>query len=188
MRVLFSQPWPWYVTGPLMGAVALALLVLDGRVLGVSASYRTLCAAVAPGRVAFFRFDWRSVGGWNLAFACGIALGGWVGVHLLGSAEPVRLSAAARADLAALGITDFTGLVPRELFSWRWALSPRGLVSLGLGGVLAGFGASWAGGCTTGHGISGLADLQLPSLVAVIGFFVGGFLAVHLLLPLVLRA
>lgn len=186
MRVLLSQPWPWYVTGPLMGAVALALLLYRGRTLGVSASYRTLCAAVAPARVEFFRFDWRRLGGWNLAFACGLALGGWVGVHLLGAAEPVRLSAAARDDLAALGITDFAGLLPRELFSWRWVLSPRGLLSFGLGGFLVGFGASWAGGCTSGHGISGLADLQAPSLVAVIAFLVGGFAAAHFIMPFVI--
>ena len=102
------------------------------------------------------------------------------------SAGPVAISAAARADLAALGITDFTGLVPRELFSWESALSVRGLLALGLGGFLLGFGAFYAGGCTSGHGILGLADLQFPSLVAVIGFFVGGLIAAHLLLPLVL--
>ena len=180
------QPWPWYVTGPLMGAVAVALLLYGGRMLGVSASYRAICAAVAPGRIEFFQFDWRSAGGWNLAFVCGIALGGFVGAHLLGSAGPVSISAAARADLAALGITDFTGLVPRELFSRESALSIRGLLALGLGGFLLGFGAFYAGGCTSGHGILGLADLQFPSLVAVIGFFVGGLIAAHLLLPLVL--
>jgi uncharacterized protein len=186
MLALLSQPWPWYVTGPLMGAVATVLLLYGGRMLGVSASYRAICAAVAPGRIEFFQFDWRSAGGWNLAFACGLALGGFVGAHLLGSTEPVAISAAARADLAALGITDFTRLVPRELFSWDNALSLRGLLALGPGGFLLGFGAFYAGGCTSGHGVLGLADLQFPSLVAVIGFFVGGVIATHLLLPLVL--
>src|SRR4051812_1002335 len=77
MLALLSHPWPWYVTGPLIGTVAVALLLYGGRMLGVSASYRAICAAVAPGRVEFFRFDWRSAGGWNLAFACGLALGGF---------------------------------------------------------------------------------------------------------------
>ena len=98
----------------------------------------------------------------------------------------MAISASARADLAALGITDFTGLVPRELFSWDNALSLRGLLALGPGGFLLGFGAFYAGGCTSGHGIVGLADLQFPSLVAVMAFFVGGVIATHLLLPLVL--
>ena len=54
------------------------------------------------------------------------------------------------------------------------------------GGFLVGFGARWAGGCTSGHAISGLADLQVPSLVAVVGFFVGGLAVTHLVLPLLL--
>ena len=186
MIALLSHPWPWYVTGPLMGAVAVALLLYGGRVLGVSASYRAICAAVAPGRIELFRFDWRRASGWNVAFAGGLALGGFVGVHLLGAPGPVSLSAAARADLAALGVTEIAGLVPRELYSWRGALSARGLLALGSGGFLVGFGALYAGGCTSGHGIVGLADLQAPSLVAVLGFLAGGTLAAHVLLPLAL--
>jgi len=111
------QPWPWYVTGPMLGTVAVALLLYNGRVLGVSASYRAICAAVAPARVEFFRIDWRSIGGWNLVFAAGLALGGFIAARMLDTGEPIALSAAARADLVALGITDFTGLAPRELFS-----------------------------------------------------------------------
>lgn len=185
MHPLLSHPWPWFVTGPLMGAVAVALLLVGNRTLGVSASYRTLCAVVAPGRVEFFRFAWRQAGGWNLAFSAGVAIGGFVGVHLLGSVEAVAISAAARRDLAALGISDFAGLAPRELFSWN-ALAGRALPSLLAGGFLVGFGSSYAGGCTSGHGILGLADRQLPSAVAVLGFFAGGIAASHLLLPFIL--
>jgi uncharacterized membrane protein YedE/YeeE len=185
MHPLLSHPWPWYVTGPLMGAVAVALLLVGNRTLGVSSSYRTLCAVVAPGRVAFFRFAWRQAGGWNLAFSCGLALGGVIGVHLLGTGGPIAIAASARDDLAALGIVDFTGLAPRELFSWH-ALAGRALPSLLAGGFLVGFGSSYAGGCTSGHGILGLADLQRASAVAVLGFFAGGILASHLLLPFIL--
>jgi uncharacterized membrane protein YedE/YeeE len=55
-----------------------------------------------------------------------------------------------------------------------------------VGGFLVGFGARWAGGCTSGHAISGLAALQVPSLLAVVGFFVGGLVVTHLLYPLLL--
>ena len=55
-----------------------------------------------------------------------------------------------------------------------------------LGGFLIGFGTRWAGGCTSGHAISGLSNLQLPSLVAVVGFFIGGLLVTHILLPIIL--
>ena len=59
----------------------------------------------------------------------------------------------------------------------------RGVVVLIGGGFLVGFGTAWAGGCTSGHAISGLANFQLPSLVAVLGFFAGGLVGTWLLLP-----
>lgn len=183
-----SQPWPWYVAGPLIGLVVPALLLAGGKMFGISSNLRTACAIVAPGKVEFFRFDWRRAGGWNLAFALGILLGGWVAGVLLRNPEPVAISAATRADLAALGIVDFRGLVPIELFSWANLLTLRGFALLGAGGFLVGFGSAYAGGCTSGHAIMGLADLQLPSLVAVLGFFAGGLATTFWLLPLILRA
>ena len=54
---------------------------------------------------------------------------------------------------------------------------------LAVGGFLVGFGTRYAGGCTSGHAISGLSNLQLPSLVAVIGFFIGGLVMTHLIFP-----
>lgn len=186
MLDLLLRPWPWYVAGPLLGAVTVALLLVGNRALGMSGTFRSVCAIVAPRRVAFFHFDWRGSGGWNLVFAAGVALGGFVGVHLLGGGEPAALSAALVADLQALGITDLDGLLPADLFSWQAALGVRGLLTLVLGGFLVGFGASYAGGCTSGHGILGLADLQPASFVAVAGFFAGGLVAVHLVLPLLL--
>ena len=186
MLTSLSHAWPSYVSGSLMGVVAIALLLHGNRMLGVSASFRTMCAVIAPGRAEFFHFDWRRTGAWNLAFVCGIALGGFLSVRFLGAGHPVPLSTDMQRDLAALGITHVTGLVPPELFSWHAALGARGLLMLGGGGFLVGFGAMWAGGCTSGHGILGLADLQLPSLVAVAGFFTGGILTSRLLLPLLL--
>jgi uncharacterized membrane protein YedE/YeeE len=82
-----------------------------------------------------------------------------------------------------LGIHDFSGLAPREVFSWPALLSLKGFISVIVGGFLVGFGTAYAGGCTSGHAISGLADLQLASLIAVVGFFAGGLLATHLILP-----
>jgi len=54
-----------------------------------------------------------------------------------------------------------------------------------LGGFLVGFGARYAGGCTSGHAISGLSNLQLPSLIAVIGFFIGGLIMTYMVFPLI---
>lgn len=181
-----SDPWPWYVAGPLIGLFVPVLLLVGNRMFGISSNLRHLCAAALPGRTEFFRYDWRGAGGWNLAFAVGILGGGAMAAHFLGSDEPVRLAPAARESLTALGLLDLTGLMPRELFNWAALATWRGLVMMVGGGFLVGFGASYAGGCTSGHAISGLADFQLPSLVAVIGFFAGGLLGTWLLIPLLI--
>jgi uncharacterized membrane protein YedE/YeeE len=180
------EPWPWWISGPAIGLTVPTLLVVGNRMLGVSGNLRATCAAVAPGRADYFRFDWKRVAGWNLLFALGIGLGGLIAATLLGGGGEVAISEATRADLAALGITSREGLAPVEIFSWSSLGTVRGLVFLLFGGFLVGFGASYAGGCTSGHAILGLADFQLPSLVAVIGFFAGGLAVTHFLLPLLL--
>jgi len=180
-----SQPWPWYVAGPMIGLVVPALLLAGGKCFGVSDNYRTICAALLPGRVAFFKYDWKEAGAWNLMFAAGVIVGGAIATLLLNDGSNVAIAATTVADLTALGITDFTGLVPDDLFSWTALASPVGFIALVVGGFLVGFGSRYAGGCTSGHGISGLADLQFPSLVAVMGFFVGGLLVTHFILPFV---
>jgi uncharacterized membrane protein YedE/YeeE len=74
------------------------------------------------------------------------------------------------------------GLVLGAAVWWLW-LGPAGPLStevptwrLVLGGVVAGYGARLSGGCTSGHGICGLASLKLPSLAAVLVFMATGFL------------
>lgn len=183
------HPWPWYVAGPLIGLIVPALLLFGGKVFGLSANLRHACAAVLPDRArpSFLRYDWRTTGLWNLTFAVGIALGGLVALQFLGDpAAPIALAPGTAEALRELGLSDFTGLVPAELISWEALASGPGLLLVVGGGFLVGFGARWAGGCTSGHAISGLADLQLPSLVAVAGFFIGGLFVTYVLLPLVL--
>lgn len=184
----FVQPWPWYVAGPLIGLIVPALLLFGGKVFGLSANLRHACAALPLAkRPAFLRYDWRSVGLWNLAFAAGIVAGGFIGIRLLSEpGVPLALSDETFAALGALGVTDVAGFVPSQLLSWRGLLTPAGALMVLGGGFLVGFGARWAGGCTSGHAISGLADFQLPSLVAVVGFFVGGLAVTHFLLPFLL--
>jgi len=181
-----AEPWPWYVAGPLIGLFVPLLLLVGNKMFGISSNLRHVCAAGVPGRIEFFRYDWRGTGGWNLAFALGIMIGGALAGRLLMDGADIALSPAARDSLRALGIADFTGLVPRELFTWSALATWRGLVMLIGGGFLIGFGTAYAGGCTSGHAISGLADLQLPSLVAVAGFFAGGLIGTWILLPLML--
>jgi hypothetical protein len=179
--------WPWYLAGPLIGLFVPALLIAGNKMFGVSSNLRHLCSALAPGRVEFFRYDWKKAGGWNLVFLGGIVIGGFLAAHW-GAPHDIAISAQTKAALTKLGLHDFSGVAPHELFNWHVLLTLRGFVSLIVGGFLVGFGASYAGGCTSGHAISGLADLQLPSLIAVCGFFAGGLAATHFILPLLFRA
>ena len=178
-----SRPWPWYVAGPLIGLFVPGLLLVGNKLFGVSANFRHACAVVLPARVEFFRYDWRRAGGWNLAFAAGILLGGAIAGAFLAGDGNAHIGSAARETMASLGISDTSGLLPRQVFTWSALASWQGLVLLVGGGLLVGFGTAYAGGCTSGHAITGLADLQLPSLVAVIGFFAGGLVSTWLILP-----
>lgn len=162
------------------------LLLLGNKQFGVSSNLRHLCAAIAPGGCDYFDYDWRRTGAWNLVFAAGILLGGMIAATFLGGAETVAISEQTRSDLAATGLSDVTGFVPADLFTWRALLTVPGFVAIVVGGFLVGFGTAYAGGCTSGHAIAGLADKQLPSLIAVIGFFAGGLAGTWLLLPLLL--
>ena len=183
---LLREPWPWYVAGPLIGLIVPLLLLLGGKPFGLSANLRHMCAAVMPGSVRFFRYDWRHEGGWNLLFALGILIGGFIGARwLLPDGYTVAIADSTRADLRGLGLQDLSGLLPPELFSWAALPTGPGFLTVVVGAFLVGFGARWAGGCTSGHAISGLATLQSPSLIAVIGFFAGGLLMTHVLLPLI---
>ncbi len=183
MLELLSEPWPWYVAGPLIGLMV-PLLLWAGGEFGVSENLRHICAAVLPTRNDFFRYDWKTKGLWNLTLALGIVLGGVVAATVLASPDPLVVSAATTADLEAMGVTTLEGLAPTQIFSWEGLATVPGFVMIVIGGFLVGFGARYAGGCTSGHAISGLANLQLPSLLAVLGFFAGGLLATWFILPL----
>jgi uncharacterized protein len=161
---LLSRPWPWYVVGAVLGAVAPLLLLVGNRQLGVSGSLRTICAAVFPRDVEFFRYDWKKSGMWNLVFALGIMAGGFI--------------------VSVLGPPLISPMMPPEIFSIHGLLTMRGFVMMVGGGFLVGFGAAYAGGCTSGHGISGVADFQLPSFIAVVAMFGAGVLTSWLIIPL----
>ncbi|HKY61481.1 MAG TPA: YeeE/YedE thiosulfate transporter family protein [Gemmatimonadota bacterium] len=182
-----SQPWPWYVAGPAIGLLVTLLLLATGKGFGVSSSFQHICSAAFPGRAEYFRYDWRRVGLWNLVFVLGMLAGGLLAGWLFANPHPVAISEATREALAGLGIRDFDGLVPDDLIGWKALATLPGFVVLVIGGFLVGFGARWAGGCTSGHAITGLAGLQKASLVAVMGFFAGGLAITHLVLPLLLR-
>jgi uncharacterized membrane protein YedE/YeeE len=186
MSHAFTHPLPWYIAGPLIGLVVPVLLLTGNKSFGVSSNFRHFCAAVVPCGVEFFKHDWKRQGLWNLVMLAGVFVGAMLAAWLAPPAA-IALSPRAVADLQKIGIHDFSGFAPREIFTWSALASVRGFVSVVIGGFLVGFGTAYAGGCTSGHAIAGLADRQLASLVAVCAFFAGGLAATYLLLPLVLK-
>lgn len=182
---LLSQPWPWYVSGPLIAWVMFTLVYL-GKSFGMSSNLRTLCTIAGAGKTTeFFRFDWRTQK-WNLTIVLGTIIGGFIAHHFLASPEAIALNSTTVDALTKLGFNNAgETLMPDELFAWDAVLSIKGLSILIIGGFLVGFGTRYAGGCTSGHAITGLSNLQWPSLIAVIGFFAGGLIMIHLLFPLI---
>ena len=180
-----KQPWPWYVAGPLIGLTVPALLIIGNKSFGISSSLRHLCAACIPANIPFFKYDWKKEI-WNLFFVLGIFVGGVIAANLLANPEPVKVNARLAADLAGYGITDYSALMPKQLFNWQNLLTVKGLIMMVLGGFMVGFGTRYAGGCTSGHSIMGLSTLQWPSLVATICFMAGGFIMSNLILPFIL--
>jgi len=181
-----SQPWPWYVAGPLISLV-MFLLLYFGKRFGVSSNLKTMCTMVGAGKISgFFRFNWKD-DVWNLLFVLGGLIGGYIAKEYLSLSETVEISEATIAQLQSLGIENpGASFLPESIFTWEALATPKYALMLVFGGILVGFGTRYAGGCTSGHAISGLSNLQLPSLIAVVGFFIGGLIMTHLILPYLL--
>jgi len=176
-------PWPWYVVGPLITLV-MFLMLYFGKKFGISSSLETVCAIGGAGKVAdLFDFDWKAQT-WNLVFIGGATIGGFITSYYLSNDNPLIVSQYTTDTLATWGISEIdSGLVPAQIFSWESLLTIEGIVIMIFGGFLIGFGTRYAGGCTSGHAISGLSNLQIPSLIAVVGFFIGGMITTYFLLP-----
>ena len=180
---LIYEPWPWYVSGPLIGLFIPLLLIIGNKQLGLSSSIKHICAACLPvKKISFFNYDWKK-DVWNLYLVLGVILGGVITAYVVDLNYEVLISEATKIDLSDLGITNFIGFIPVELYSWNTSL-PNLLLMIA-GGFLVGFGTRYANGCTSGHAIMGLSLLSVGSLVAVIGFFIGGLLMTHILFPLI---
>lgn len=183
---ILTQPWPWYITGPLIGLMVPLLLLSGNKAFGISSSMRHICAACLPIKPEFFNYDWRKEI-WNLYLAFGIIIGGFIGGYIFGDPLPVQISPETQKDLAELNIINQNGLAPSEIFSFDALLTLRGFIFMIVGGFLVGFGTRYAGGCTSGHSIMGISNLQLPSLIATCCFFAGGLLMTWVIFPYLLK-
>ena len=183
---ILTQPWPWYVTGPLIGLIVPYLLILENKAFGISSTLHDFCAMLIPGKSDFFKHDWKSES-WNLIFVLGIAVGGFLGGRLFQNPNPIQISQNTAADLNTLGIINQSGFMPAEIFNFQSLLTLKGFILMVVGGFFVGFGARYAGGCTSGHAIMGLSDLQWPSLAATICFFIGGTVMTWFILPWIMK-
>ena len=187
-----SQPWHWAVSGAAI-ACLMFIMLYSGQKFGVSTSFETICSMGGAGKnIELFNYDWKTQA-WILVFLTGAAIGGFIGSTTLQSPEPVQISQSTIDYLSSVGVatpqtkSEGLGFVPRDIFNFKTLFSLKGFIILVVGGFFIGFGTRYAKGCTSGHAISGLSNLQLPSLVAVVGFFIGGLVMTHLLLPIILK-
>ncbi len=180
------QPWPWYVAGPVVGLTVPALLLLGNKSFGISSSLRHICAACVPAQIPFFNYDWKKQA-WNLFFVAGILIGGFLATYFLSNPDAFEIAPATEAALRGYGIEDFSGLMPGDIFTIANLFTLKGLFFFVIGGFMVGFGTRYAGGCTSGHAIMGISNLQWPSLVATCCFMVGGFAMTHLILPFIFK-
>lgn len=185
MIEFLKQPWAWYVAGPLIGLTVPALLILGNKTFGISSSLRHICASCIPANIPFFKYDWKKEM-WNLFFVFGIFLGGIIAMKFLSNPNPIEVNPKLATELAGYGITNYDHLVPLDILNWQSLFSLKGFLLIVVGGFLVGFGTRYAGGCTSGHAIMGLSNLQLSSLIATISFMVGGFLMANFILPFIL--
>ena len=179
-----TQPWAWYVAGPII-ALVMFLLYYFGERFGLSSNLETFCSIGGAGKfVDYFKIDWKQ-NSWNLIFVAGGITGGFIASQWLSPTDAVAINPQTIKDLADIGIQNAGATyLPDQIFSIETMLTLKGFLILLIAGIMVGFGARWAGGCTSGHAIVGLSNLELPSLIAVIGFFIGGLVMTWFILPL----
>ena len=180
-----TQPWPWYVAGPLIGLTVPTLLILGNKTFGISSSMRHVCAACIPAKIPFFQYDWKKEI-WNLVFVLGIFFGAVIATQLFSNPEDIIVSEKLVIDIKQYGITDYSQLIPADIINWESLITLRGFIMIVIGGFMVGFGTRYGGGCTSGHAIMGLSSLQWPSLVATCCFMIGGIVMANFILPFIL--
>lgn len=165
----YSGPaWSPYLVGALIGGLSMLTFWISNRPLGASSAYASAAGliglSVSPERtrsLKYFRDNPPQVG-WEFMLVVGAILGGL---------------------LAAIHGNEWTGRLLPELWQDRFG-SQSGLLRVAValaGGICMAFGARMAGGCTSGHGISGTLQLAVGSWVSAICFFAGGIVTAMLL-------
>lgn len=181
---IIQAPFPWYLSGFLIGLVML-ILVYWGKTFGMSTNLKTMCGLLGADKFNSFFSDWQSQK-WNLLVALGTILGGYIAAHFLDNGTGIQISQSTIDLLQTYNIEAPNGqYIPNSVFGLEALSNVKTILLLLVGGIFIGFGTRYAGGCTSGHAITGLSNFQLPSLIAVIGFFIGGLIMTHVLFPFI---
>lgn len=186
MLDIIKQPWHWTIAGLLIGLTVPTLLLIGNKKFGVSSSLRHICAMCIPANIPFFKYEWRKEI-WNILFVIGILLGGVIASQFLTNPNDVVVAESTKISLAQFGITDFSKMMPTQIFSLANIFTLKGFFFFVVGGFLVGFGTRYAGGCTSGHAIMGISNLQMPSVIATCCFMIGGFFSANIILPLIFK-
>ncbi|MFI5132646.1 MAG: YeeE/YedE family protein [Chitinophagales bacterium] len=186
MVEFFKQPWPWWISGPLIGLTVPLLLILGNKAFGVSSTLRHICAACIPASISFFKYDWKKEI-WSLFYITGILIGSFIAWNWLSDYHLISFDRGLITELNRYGIYDHSQVVPADVINWSSLITIKGFIMTVVGGFLVGFGTRYADGCTSGHSIMGLSNLQWPSLVATCSFMAGGFLVANFILPYILK-
>ena len=153
------EPLHWALAGVGISGVTLALLFIANRRLGISTGFDDICSLALPG--PYFKRAAISGRGWRLPLLAGLVLGGFLSAYLGGGWEPTWV----------LGMFDSRiGFGPAGKLAWMFA-----------GGLFIGFGTRLAGGCTSGHGVFGLANLELPSAISALSFMIAGIITTQVI-------
>ena len=186
MIELLKHPWHWAIAGIMIGLTVPTLLLIGNKKFGISSSLRHICAMCIPAKIPYFKYEWKKEM-WNIFFVAGILLGGFIASYFLSDPNAVVVAQSTKTALADFGITDFSKLMPVQIFSLDNIFTLKGFFFFVIGGFLVGFGTRYAGGCTSGHSIMGLSNLQRSSFIATCCFMAGGFLSANVLLPLIFK-
>jgi uncharacterized membrane protein YedE/YeeE len=186
MIEIFKQHWPWWVSGPLIGLTVPILLIAGNKPFGVSSNLKHICAACFPANISFFRYDWKKEV-WNLFFIAGTIIGAFIAWNWLADYQQINFNPRLITELNGYGISDHGQVIPVEVINWNSLITLKGIILTVIGGFLVGFGTRYADGCTSGHSIMGLSNLQWPSLVATCCFMAGGFIVANFIIPIVLK-
>lgn len=153
-------PLHWALAGALIGAITLLLLWVGNQRLGISTGFENLCALVVK-TPYLQRGEITGSHGWRLPFLGGLVAGGALSALLGGGWSPFW-------DLGRFDAA--IGFGPAGKLLWMF-----------VGGLFIGFGTRMAGGCTSGHGIFGLSNLERASALSTLAFMSAGILTTNLL-------